>query len=93
MITSDFIFNLVEGIMKRFVDPEEGCLSRWHCEEEVPGEVIDFVLDKEIKMALDCLNIKNCVKAVCVNGDTYAICVSFIIDNEPYQKVIIAYEY
>jgi hypothetical protein len=99
MITSDFVFNLVDGIMKRFVDPEEGCLSRWHCEEEVPGEVIDFVLDNEIKMALNCLNVKNCVEAVCINEgenaafNTYAICVSFIIDNEPYQKVIIAYEY
>lgn len=93
MITSDFVFGLIEDIMKRFEDEDEGLLSRWRCEEEIPGEVIDFVLDNEIKMALDCLNVKNCVKAVCVSGDTYAICVSFIIDNELYQKIIIAYEY
>lgn len=93
MVTSDFVFGLIEGIMKRFEDEDADLLSRWHCEEEVPGEVIDFVLDNEIKMALDCLNVKNCVKAVCVSGGTYAICVSFIINNELYQKVIIAYEY
>lgn len=93
MITSDFVFGLIDGIVKRFEDAEEGLLSRWRCEEEIPGEVIDFVLDNEIKMALDCLNIKSRVKAVCVSGDAYAICVSFIIDNELYQKVIIAYEY
>ena len=99
MITADFVFGLIDGIMKRFEDKEAGLLSRWHCEEEIPGEVIDFVLDNEIKMASDCLNVKNCVEAVCINKgenttfDTYAICVSFIVDNEPYQKVIIAYEY
>jgi hypothetical protein len=99
MITSDFVFGLIDGITKRFEGKEEGLLSRWHCEEEIPGEVIDFVLDSEIKMALDCLNVKNCVEAVCINEsenaafDTYAICVSFIVDNELYQKVIIAHEY
>lgn len=93
MVTSDFVFGLIEGITKRFEDEDAGLLSRWHCEEEVPGEVIDFALDNEIKMALNCLNVKNCVKAVCVSDDTYVICVSFIVDNEPYQKVIIAYEY
>ena len=99
MITSDFVFGLIDGIMKRFEDEDEGLLSRWRCEEEIPGEVIDFVLDNEIKMALDCLNVRNCVEAVCINEDenaafnTYTICVSFIVDNELYQKVIIAYEY
>ena len=92
MVTAEFVFNLIEGIMKRFEDEDEGCLSRWYC-EEVPGEAIDFVLDGEIETALNCLNIKNCVSATSICDTTYAICVSFIIGEELYQRVIIAEEY
>ena len=97
MITADFVFKLIDHIANRFVSEEEGFLSRWCCEEEVPGEVIDFVLDNEIKMALSCLNVKNQVEAVSVYEHeefftVFSICISFIIDGEVYQKVIVAHE-
>lgn len=92
MITTDFVLDLILGITERFEDEDECCTRRWMI-EEIDGEEIDFVLDGEIKTALDCLNIKNQVHAVGIYDGVYAICVSFVIGDELCQRVIIAEEY
>ena len=92
MITADSVFDLILRIAERFEDEDECCICRWMT-EEVEGEEVDFALDSEIETALNCLNIKNQVTAVSVYYGAYAICVSFVVGDELYQRVIIAEEY
>ena len=92
MITADFVFDLILRITERFEDEGECCTRRWRT-EEIDGEEINFVLDGEIKTALNCLNIKNQVCAVGIYDGVYAICVSFVIGGELCQRVIVAEEY
>ena len=92
MITADSVFDLILRIVERFEDEGECCTRRWMT-EEVEGEEIDFALDNEIETALNCLNVKNRVTATSVCDGAYVICVSFVIDDELYQRVIVAEEY
>ena len=92
MITADFVFDLILRIAERFEDEYDCCIRRWLC-EEVDGEEIDFALDGEIETALNCLNIKNRVGVTSVCDATYVICVSFVVGDELYQRIIVAEEY
>ena len=89
MITADSVLDLILRITERFEDESECCIRRTMT-EEIDDEEVDFVLDGEIETALNCLNIKNQVTAISIYDGMYAICVSFVIDDELCQRVIIA---
>lgn len=98
MITVDFVFNLIENIVKRFEDEDEHCVLKHYYDTSGFGEGIDFFLHDEIKTALDCLNIKHRIDEVCVYEDkewafdAYATCVSFVVNEKVYRKFFIACE-
>lgn len=102
MIDMDFMSNLIAGIMVRFKDErEEECnrsLRRKYTVVE-DNEVIEFTLDDEIRTALNCLNIKNCVSGVPIRKvgeskkDIWVICVSYTLGNEPHQFIISTNDY
>ena len=98
MITADFVNDLVLAIVEKFKDEDECTIRRYRMEVDEEEDVeYTFNLDSEIKTALECLNIKHKVGAArafsSYSVDAYAICVSFVVDNELYQRIFVAMEY
>ena len=102
MIDDEFMSSLIAGIMVRFKDErEEECnrsLRRKYTVVE-DDEVIEFTLDNEIRTALNCLNINNCVSGISIREvgkskkDVWVICVSYILDGKSHQFIISTNDY
>ena len=98
MVTADFVNDLILAIVEKFKDEDEHTIRRCRTEVDEEEDVeCTFILDNEVKTALECLNIKHKVGAARAfsnySVDAYAICVSFVVDNELYQRIFVAMEY
>lgn len=99
MITADFVNDLILAIVEKFKDEDEHTIRRYRTEVDDEEEDVEcnFILDNEVKTALECLNIKHKVGAArafsSYSVDAYAICVSFVVNNELYQRIFVAMEY
>ena len=98
MSTANFVNDLILAIVEKFKDEDEHTIRRYRTEVDEEEDVeCTFVLDNEVKTALECLNIKHKIGAArafsSYSVDAYAICVSFVVDDELYQRIFIAMEY
>lgn len=96
MITSDFVFGAIDGLVSRFDNGEyiahsycENCFD----EDDEENYEIEFEIDHEMEMMLSSLNIQYSVELVEAFDnpaiDIMVLCIAFVVDKKLYTKNLI----
>jgi hypothetical protein len=93
MITADFVFGAIDGLVSRFDNGDyivpsycEDCFD----EEDEENYEIEFEIDREMEMMLNGLNIQYSVELIDVFSnpaiDIMVLCIAFVVDGKLYTK-------
>lgn len=96
MITSEFVFGTIDGLISRFDNGEyiapsycENCFD----EDDEENYEIEFEIDHEMEMMLSSLNIQHSVELIEAFENTaidiMALCIAFVVDGKLYTKNLI----
>lgn len=96
MITSEFVFGAIDGLVSRFDNGEYIALSYYeNCYDEDDEEnfEIEFEIDHEMEMMLSSLNVQYSVELIDAFSnpaiDIMVLCIAFIIDGKLYTKNLV----
>ena len=93
MITSDFVFGAIDGLVSRFdkgdyIVPSycESCFD----EDNEENYEVEFEIDHEMEMMLSSLNIQHSVELIETFSnpaiDIMVLCIAFIVNGKLYTK-------
>ena len=96
MITSDFVFGAIDGLISRFDNGEyiapsycESCFD----EDDEESYEIEFEIDHEMEMMLSSLNIQYSVELIEAfenpGIDVMTLCIAFVVNGKLYTKNLI----
>ena len=96
MITSDFVFGAIDGLVSRFDNGEyivpsycENCFD----EDDEENYEVEFEIDHEMEMMLSSLNIQYSVELIEAfeNSaiDIMTLCIAFVVNGKLYTKNLI----
>lgn len=96
MITADFVFGAIDGLVSRFDNGEyivpsycENCFDEEDEEDEENYE-IEFEIDREMETMLSGLNVQYNVELIDTFSnpaiDIMVLCIAFVVDGKLYTK-------